>query len=347
MVEIGKRKSDILKAIIREHILTAEPIGSRTLAKNYNFGVSSATIRNEMSDLEDMGFLEQPHTSAGRVPSDKGYRYYVDVLMEQEGFQASDLKQNLTRFYEEKKGIEGIISSMTKMLSQITRYTTMISEPKLLKSRIKKFELIRIYRKTLLIILITDSGIVNNKIIKLNQSLDSRQLKNINNFLVEHLKDKKLTDLNRAFFEKMEKKFTVRIKISQKIFKLLFEELENIITPADLRVFLGGTSYILDQPEFSDFKTLKNVLNILDHEETLREIMQNLPDEDIEVKIGRENKIDAIKNCSIVYATYHLGDKALGKIGVIGPTRMQYPKVISTVDFAADILEEIIARASR
>lgn len=348
MVEkLEDRKKEILKAIIREHILTAEPIGSRTLAKTYDFGVSSATIRNEMSDLEDMGLLEQPHTSAGRVPTDKGYRYYVDVLMEQDSKRPDELQNSLVRFYEDKKGIQGIISGMTKMLSQLTKYTTLISEPELQESKIKKMELVQVARNTLLVVLITDSGVVNNKILKLDQDIDSRQLEYINNYLSNKLQERKLTTLDRDFFSELEEELLSRIDLSRKIFQLLSEELEEIITPADIRIFLGGTSYILEQPEFSDLQSLKKVLNILDHEDNLRELIQQLPDEELEVKIGEENKIEAMKRCSIVYATYHLGDKAVGKIGVIGPTRMQYPRVISTVDFAADILGEIISQASR
>ncbi|MFW5788105.1 MAG: heat-inducible transcriptional repressor HrcA, partial [Halanaerobiales bacterium] len=343
--KLENRKREILKAIIREHILTAEPIGSRTLAKTYDFGVSSATIRNEMADLEDMGFLKQPHTSAGRVPTDKGYRYYVDVLMEQEISRLPDLQNSLSRFQKDKKGMQGIISGMTNILSRLTKYTTLISEPELQKSKIKKLEIIKVSQKSLLVVLITDSGIVNNKILNLDQEIDSRQLDYINNFLSERLAEKKLTALDQKFFQQLENELMQKINISQKIFSVLAEEMEGIITPADFRIFLGGTSYILEQPEFSDLQTLKKVLNILDHEDNLRQLIQNLPDEDIEVKIGEENSIEAMKRCSIVYATYHLGDKAVGKIGIIGPTRMQYHRVISTVDFAADILGEIISQA--
>ena len=349
MVELSlsKRKNKILKAIIREHILTAEPIGSRTLAKKYDFGVSSATIRNEMSDLEDLELLKQPHTSAGRVPTDKGYRYYVDVLMEQKKIKPADLQDSLSHFYEGKKGVKGIISGMTSMLSHFTKYTTLISEPELQKSTINKLELIKVARKTLLIVLVTDSGVVNNKLVKIDPDLNSRQLDYINNFLISKLRNKKLMALDDEFVDNLQEELLNRFSLSQKIFKILAGELEEIAAPADLQIFLGGTSYILDQPEFNDIQTLKEVLNILDHKDDLRKLIQNLPDEDIEVKIGQENNIEAMKKCSIVYATYTLGDEAVGKIGVIGPTRMQYPRVISTVDFAADILGQIISQLGR
>lgn len=342
--EIKKRKKEILRAIIRKHILTAEPVGSRSLAKSYDFGISPATIRNEMADLEDMGYLKQPHTSAGRIPSDKGYRFYVDVLMEQSGVSPPKLEKSLQKFYKEKKGIQGIISGMVNMLSRLTKYTTMISEPELNNSKIKKLDLIQVARRTLLIVFITDTGIVNNKIIKLNSDLNQDQLKKINRYLYKRLKDKTLMELDKEFLSQVANDLMKRVNLSQKLFELINEELNKIGKSTNLRVFLGGTSYILDQPEFNDIKVLKKVLKILDREENLRRLVQNLPDDDLEVKIGHENSLEEMKKCSIVCATYHLGDKAIGKIGVIGPTRMEYPRVISTVDIAADILGRIISK---
>ena len=345
--EFKKRKKNILQAIIREHILTASPIGSRTLAKAYDLGVSPATIRNEMSDLEELGYLKQPHTSAGRVPSDKGYRFYVDVLMENDGIESSKIKEAVSKMYNEKKGIQGIISGMVKMLSRLTRYTTMISEPELQESILQNIELIRVARRTLLVVLITDTGIVNNKVIKLQKDLDSNQLKNINNYLCKRLKGEKLIELNNDLLHKVGKELIKRINISEKIYEIICDQINNIIEPANLKVFLGGRSYILEQPEFNDIENLKKVLTLFDHEENLRKIINNLPDKGIEVKIGHENNLEEIQNFSIVYTTYHLGDKGMGKIVVIGPTRMQYPRVISTVDLAADIFGKIISNASR
>ncbi|MFW5991751.1 MAG: heat-inducible transcriptional repressor HrcA [Halanaerobiaceae bacterium] len=345
---IEKRKRNILRAIIREHILTAEPIGSRTLAKTYEFGVSSATIRNEMADLEDMGYLTQPHTSAGRIPSDKGYRYYVDVLMEQEGIP-EHLQKSLSRFYNEKKGVKGIISNMVKMLSKMTKYTTMISEPQLQKSKIRNLQLIKVAKRSLLIVLITDTGIVNNKIINLKQELTSRQLRYINRYLVSKLQGKELTSIDEDFINQIEAELIKQINFSQtkEMFDILYEELSGITKSGDLRIYLGGTSYILEQPEFNDMETLKKVLNILEQEEILRELIDDASNEDIKVKIGHENQLKEMEKCSIVIATYYLGDRAIGKIGVLGPTRMEYPRVISTVDLAADVLGKIISKVSR
>lgn len=343
---MNSRKKKILKAIIQEHILKAEPIGSRTLAKKYDLGVSSATIRNEMADLEDMNYLEQPHTSAGRVPSDKGYRYYVDVLLEHKDFKAKVLENYFTDLYSERKGIQDIISGMVDMLSNLTKYTVMISEPKLQKSKIKKVELINIAGGKLLLVLITDTGLVHNKIVKIQQDLSSKQIRYLNNFFVDRLEGKKLTVLNNNYLKQIEMELMRRINISRELFKMINNELEDFNDPGDLKIYLGGTSYILDQPEFSDLETLKKVMNILDQKNILRQLIESSTEKGLEVRIGQENKVEDMKNCSVVFSTYSIADRAYGKIGVIGPTRMQYTRVISTLDCVSDILSKIISEVS-
>ncbi len=343
---INSRKKKILKAIIQEHILKAEPIGSRTLAKKYDLGVSSATIRNEMADLEEMEYLEQPHTSAGRVPSDKGYRYYVDVLLEQKNFKPRVLKEYFNTLYREKKGIQDIISGMVDMLSSLTKYTVMISEPKLQKSKIKKVELINIAGNKLLMVLITDTGLVHNKTVKIQQELSKKQLRYLNNFFVSKLEGKKLNVLNNQFLKEIEMELMKRINLSREIFKLINKELQDFTNPGDLKIYLGGTSYILEQPEFSDFETLKKVMNILDQKNILRQLIESSTDKGLEVRIGQENQLKDMENCSIVFSTYSIADRAYGKIGVIGPTRMQYTRVISTLDCVSDILSKIISEVS-
>lgn len=343
--EIDERKKQILKAIINEHILTAEPIGSRTLAKTYQFGISSATIRNEMSDLEEMGYLEQPYTSAGRIPSDKGYRFYVDSLIKEGNCLHSDYQELLNNFNLKKQGIQSIMSSMAKMLSKITRYTSLISEPQLKRSKVKQFQLVPIEKNSLLIVLISDTGIVHNKIIQLEQELSARQINYLNQFLSGHLKNKELISLNDDFMKELELKLIKRFDLSQGIFELIYQGLVSS-EPAEFKVYLGGTSYILEQPEFNDLENLKKVLNIFDHEEILRNLLNNIPDKGLEVMIGHENELEEMQKCSIVFATYSIGDKASGKIGVIGPTRMEYSKVISTVNSVAKALSKIISELS-
>jgi heat-inducible transcriptional repressor len=345
--EVDDRKKQILKAIIHEHILTAEPVGSRTLAKSYKLGISSATIRNEMSDLEELGFLEQPHTSAGRIPSDKGYRFYVDnLLMKEKDNLIVDLKQFLKDFQYEKQGIQGIMSKMARMLSQVTRYTSIISEPQVQKSKIKQIQLLQVDEHSILIVLITDTGVVHNKVIKLQQVINSRQINYLNEYLSVHLKDKELNELDKKFLIELELKLIKRLDLSHELFELFYQGINLLAKPDEFKIYLGGTSYILEQPEFNDLENLKRVLNILDHEEILKNLLYKMPNKDLDVMIGQENEIEEMQKCSIVFATYSVGDKACGKIGVIGPTRMEYSKVIASVNTTANLIGKIISRLS-
>ncbi|AZO94998.1 heat-inducible transcriptional repressor HrcA [Halocella sp. SP3-1] len=344
--EVERRKKEILKAIIHEHIFTAEPVGSRTLAKSYELGVSSATIRNEMSDLEELGYLEQPYTSAGRIPSDKAYRFYVDTLINDRENLNLELIKLLNNFNYERQGIQQIMSNMAKMLSSVTRYTSVVSEPQMKKSRIKQIQLIPVEGKRILIVLITNTGIVHNKIVKLKQDLNPRQLGYLNEYLFNNLKDKRIKGINNLVLQELEKRLIKRLDLSQEIIELVYKGLEMVSKEDDFKIYLGGTSYILEQPEFNDLDNLKKVLNILDHEEMLKDLLVTIPNKELEVMIGHENKIEEMKKCSLVFASYTVGDIASGKIGVIGPTRMEYSRVIASVNTVAELMGKIISELS-
>ncbi len=345
---LDKRKKRILQAIIQEHVISAAPIGSRTLSKKYEFEVSPATIRNEMSDLEDMGFLEQPHTSAGRVPSDLGYRFYVDEIIQAPELKFPQMLENIEDNYRDMQSIQDIITGTARMLSKMTRYTALVSEPSIQESKLQKVQVLPVAGKSLLIVMITDTGIVHNKIIKTEQDFTAKKLHYINQFLSDKLENKELAKLDPEYLVTIEEQLLAKIDISKKIFTEIYQEFKGINKPEDLKVYLGGTSYILDQPEFNDIERLKKVLNLLDQEKVLGKLINNnLSGADLEVKIGHENELEDMKNCSLVVATYHISDKAIGKIGVLGPTRMEYHRVISAVDLIADILGSSISKVSR
>lgn len=343
--DINQRKRKILKAIIHEHIFTAEPVGSRTLAKLYELGVSSATIRNEMSDLEELGYLEQPYTSAGRIPSDKGYRFYVDALIKDKDIFKMDIRKAVDFEYE-KQGIQSIISNMARMLSRITRYTSIVCEPQLKVSKINKLQLIPVDRKSVLILLITDTGLVHNKVVKLKKEITNKKINYINRFLSERLQGEVISKIDNELLEELELKLVRKLDVSHGIMELINNNLIDVSNPDDFQIYLGGTSYILEQPEFNDIENLKKVLNILDHREILREIFLKMPNRDLEVMIGHENELEEMKSCSIVFGTYTIGEGAYGKIGVIGPTRMEYSRVIASVNKMADLLGNIISELS-
>ena len=345
--EIDARKKKILQAIIQEHIISASPIGSRTLAKKYNLDVSPATIRNEMADLEELGYLEQPHTSAGRIPSDKGYRFYVDTIVKKNINPAPSSIQKIEHIYDDMKSVQDIISGMGKMLSNMTHYTSLVSEPKIQESRLRKVQIVELEDNSLLIILVTDTGMVNNKIVKVQEKLSNKKLAYINKFLSDKLENKLLSSLTAEYLTGVEKELFSRIDVSAEIVKQIYTELEGVFEPEGVKEYLGGTSYILEQPEFNDMERLKKVLKLLDQEETLSRLISDFSDSDLEIRIGQENGIEDMQNCSLVVATYYLANRAVGKIGVIGPTRMEYPKVISSVDIISDLLGKLILKASR
>ncbi|MFP4660692.1 MAG: heat-inducible transcriptional repressor HrcA [Halanaerobiales bacterium] len=346
--QVDERKKKILRAIIHEHILTAEPVGSRTLAKAYKLGVSSATIRNEMSDLEELGYIEQPYTSAGRVPSDKGYRFYVDSLIMGDGHNdvGIDIKKFIDDVLYEKQGIQNIMTHMARMLSQVTHYTSVVCGPQIRKTRIKQLQLMQVDSFSILIILITDTGLVHNKVVKLNTELNPRQLGYLNEFFADKLKNRDLAEVNDDYFKELENELVNRIDISHDLIELIYSGLSLVSKPDDFRLYLGGTSYILDQPEFNDIESLKRVLKILDHEETLKDLFAKMPNKDLEVMIGHENDLEDMHKCSIVFATYNIGDKASGKLGVIGPTRMEYSRVMASVNTMSSLLSKIISELS-
>jgi len=348
---VDDRKKSILRAIIHEHILTAEPVGSRTLAKSYKLGVSSATIRNEMSDLEELGFIEQPYTSAGRVPSDKGYRFYVDSLINEDDHNNNsnfkmDFKELRENIQFRKQGIQNIMTHMARMLSQVTHYTSVVCGPQMEKTKIKQLQLMQIDSNSALFILITDSGLVHNKVVKLKTSIDRKHLSYLNEFFSDKLRDKELTEVNANYLKELEKELVHRIDISHDLLEIIYNGLTMVSKPDDFKFYLGGTSYILDQPEFSDIDTVKRVLKILDHEEILKDLFAKMPNKELEVMIGHENDLEDMHKCSIVFATYNIGVKASGKIAVIGPTRMEYPKVMASVNTMSSLLGKIISELS-
>ena len=344
--ELDLRKKRILQAIIQEHIISASPIGSRTLAKKYDLDVSPATIRNEMADLEDLDYLEQPHTSAGRVPSDKGYRYYVDQIVSREKNEVPGVIKNIESLYQDLQDVQDIISGMAKMLSKMTHYTAMVSEPKSQISRLRKVEIMQLADNSLILVLVTDTGMVNNKIINLDQSLSARKISYLNSFLSEKLENRLLVNLDSNYLKEIEKELMARLDLSVDLFKQFYNEFEGVFEPGGVKVYLGGTSYILEQPEFNDLEKVKKMLKLLDQEEMLSKIINSISGSDLEIKIGQENEVEDIKNCSLVVATYFISNRAVGKIGVIGPTRMEYPHVISSVDVISDFLGKLISKAS-
>lgn len=337
------RKKQVLKAIVNEYVMTAEPVGSRTLARRYDFGVGSATIRNEMADLEEMGYLEKPHKSAGRIPSDKGYRFYVDTLMELQKISKQQ-QQAIKENYESKaQEIHEIVDQTSEMLSELTKYTSLVLSPRIQKSVFRNLKLVPVDSQNALLILITDIG-VQDRVVTMPQELNRSELQQIARYLSERLQGMTLNEIDQELLTQVESKLINRINSLDEGLDFLYQ---NLFTPSlsQQKIYLGGTTNILEQPEFNDLHKVKTVLRVLEEEELLRDILENISDDEmsgVKITIGQENEFDEIKDCSMVTATYKLNDRAIGKIGVLGPTRMQYSNAASMVEIVAKIVSSML-----
>lgn len=326
-MEMDERKIRILQAIIDDYINTAEPVGSRTIAKKYDLGISSATIRNEMSDLEDMGFLVQLHTSSGRIPSDMGYRLYVDKLMRISSLSPQEellIKKSLVSqsVYE----IEKTIRQSMALLSELTKLTCIVKGPSVKRSFLRSIQLIKIDGYNLLLVILTDSGIIKNSIIRVFKVVDGDVVEKINNILEVFLKGATIEDINHKIADDLKNSLFGH----QEIFDILLEEvIESLNEASSPEFYIEGASNILNYPEYKDIDKAKNFLSFLDDINKVKSLLTL--NKGVTVKIGNENFIDEAKNCSIITAVYGSSDRTLGTIGIIGPTRMDYSKVVSVL----------------
>lgn len=337
-MELDERKRVILNAIINDYIQNAEPVGSRTIAKKYEMGLSSATIRNEMADLEDMGYLEQPHTSAGRIPSDKGYRLYVDKLMEINSPSSEEII-TIKSFMQIAtiNEIEKIMKRTTKLLSQITKYTSAMLTPRISKSTVKSIQLIEVTQTDVLAVIVTDTGMIKNVLIKLPRAINDSHLIKINNMLNEKLKGLACEEIDLSVITSIQNEMGGYYEILNAIIPILHESLNSM----EADVYLEGTTNILNYPEYNDLDKARNLLLLMDQREVLGDIFSE-GEGRLSISIGKENELNEMKDCSIIKASYSIGDNSIGKIGIIGPRRMNYSRVIGVINCLVDILNNVL-----
>lgn len=340
---MNERKWAILEAIIREYILTAEPVGSRTLNRRYDFGISAATIRNEMADLEELGYLEQPHTSAGRIPSDKGYRSFVDSLINANDLPSISQEVQQT-FRIKKQQIHELVQETTKLLSQFTHYVSVGLAPDVQQTVFQHLQLIPLTERKVVAVLVTDSGLVQNKIFNVPAAMGRKELSQISEFLNDRLQGVSFQKINHHVMKQIEAELVSRYDIMTDVVKTLYSDLLSDINRQIQQLYLEGTSFMIDQPEFADINKFKTVMNLLEQRELLSTALNENPNDNlIHISIGQENAHKEMQSCSLISATYSFKGKPLGKIGIIGPTRMEYGKVISTVQYVANILSKVLS----
>lgn len=338
-MQIDERKFLILQAIIDDYIMTAMPVGSRTISRKAGVGFSPATIRNEMSDLEELGYLAQPHTSAGRIPSHKAYRLYVDQLMKVGKLSTDDREWMQDHLDLRSRQVENVIRSAAGVLSDATQYTSVIVAPKLGTLRIKHIQLVPVAERTALMIIVTNVGIVKDAVIRVPEGLDADDLYSISRMLTHKLADKPLDAVRQTFSELLREAEHNR--------KLLGETLQVIEKKLESEdsddVVIGGSAKLLDYPEYSDVGKAKNFLAVLESKDTVRKLVKRDGGLEITIRIGPENEVPEMKDCSIVTANYRVGGHSDGTLGIIGPTRMNYNRVITVLDYMARALSDVLS----
>lgn len=341
---MNDRKKKILHSIISEYIKSAEPIGSRHVAKNLDIGLSSATIRNEMADLEEMGYLEQPHTSAGRIPSDKGYRLYVDSLMRADEMTVNDLSA-LGSVLELQMGqIDKIIKRAASILSELTQYTAILTTPEMKRGAIKTVELVPIDASSALIILVTGEGVMKHKRVLLPPGTSVEFVHNFSALLREKLSGLTLDEISAAKISEIRRAMEAHFELLFPVLDFIADIIDDV--RAETEVYTSGATNMLSYPEYSDVRQAKEFLDFLDDKNAVVKILQpdgkTLDSGDITVRIGKENELDIMQKSSIITANYHVGDKVMGKVGIIGPTRMDYPKTIARLKKVSAVLNRLL-----
>lgn len=332
---IDARKERILRAIIDDYVQTALPVGSRTISRKYETSLSSATIRNEMSDLEELGYLAQPHVSAGRVPSVKAYRLYVDELLQQ-GSVPQD-PQARAYFSQRVRQMEDVISTAAQAISEITRYTAVVMMPKQLELRVSTLQLVPMPRGAALLVIVTDTGAIRDTVIRVSEGLDGDALYAISRMLTEHLAGRTLQEV-QEMLGAYSRQMGGDVQVLQGIADLASQMARQSATDT---VTVGGSHNILNYPEYSDVEKARAFLSVLEEKEKL---MALLPDghSAFTVRIGPEMGMKEMDDCSVVTASYQVGADHNGFVGVIGPTRMPYGRVLSALSAVGSALSEML-----
>ncbi len=329
---VESRQEKILLAVIRKYIETAEPVGSATLLQKYGLECSSATVRNEMARLEEMGFLAQPHTSAGRIPQDAAYRFYVDRLLSgrlPSPPEASTIERGLA---ESAPDAEGLIMAISRLLAHLTRYTALALGPRLSRSLFKYLQLAAVGPHQVLLVMMTHAGSIVHRVIEVSSVVTSEDLSRMTNLLNERLSGLSMDAISLEFLKGLPG------PIDHSILERVSEATRELARSSSDRVLFEGAAHLLGQPEFRDVQKARALLEVLEEEKLLAEILEgSLSDTGVEVMIGAENRISEMHDCTMITATYRVDGVAVGSVGVLGPTRMPYDRVMSIVGCAASL----------
>ena len=336
---LNERKKKILQIIIEDYISSAEPVGSRTIARKYDLGLSPATIRNEMSDLELLGYLEQPHTSAGRIPSAQAYRFYVDALIEPGTLTDNDMALIDGWYNERRRNIDDIFQSTAKILSRMTQNVSMVLTNQQTIANFCYLKFLLLDSQHAILCIVADDGSIDTNVVDIPLGMSSEEMDYLAGKMSKLLEDRNLSDISVEILQNVH----TDVVEDKLIFSSLLQAVRKMTgRRQEQKVFLGGPKQLLNQPEFRDVERVRNLLGILEEEKVLKDLLQGGEDSGLKVTIGSENKFTGIQDCSMVQATYRLNGQIVGTMAVLGPTRMEYGKVISVMDYLHKYLKTIL-----
>ncbi|MCF6092866.1 heat-inducible transcriptional repressor HrcA [Microaerobacter geothermalis] len=339
---LTERQMRILQAIINNYIHSAEPVGSRTLFKQGDIGYSSATIRNEMADLEELGFLEQPHISSGRIPSEKGYRFYVDHLIEPHLLTREDLINIKKTFAEKYMKFEELIQQTTNVLSQLTNYTAILLGTEVFETKLKHLQFVPLSAKRAVAIMVTDNGRVEHKVVTIPDGISVYDMEKVVNILNHKLAEVPIFQLKQRLYSEVSEELRKHVQKTEKVLLLL----EQTLTSShEDKVYIGGTTNILSQPEFRDVDKVKSILELLQKNQLVSQLLPPPTEEEgIQIRIGHENGIEEVNHCTLISASYYVDGQPMGTIGILGPTRMEYSKVIAILEHISKDLSIVLKK---
>ncbi len=336
---LSDRKLKILHAIIKTYLETGEPVGSRTISKYTDLNLSSATIRNEMADLEELGFIMQPHTSAGRIPSDKGYRLYVDMLM---GEKEQELLEKEEQMLEKADKMEHLLKQAAKVLASSTNYATMVSMPMGSSNKIKFIQLTMVDAEQIIAVIVLGGNVIKNKIIRVEEPLSNENLLKLNMLLNTTLNGMAIEEINLGLIARLKEQAGIHSVVVGNVLDAVADAIQ---VDEDMQIYTSGATNIFKYPELSDKQSAQEIISAFEEKQQLTELVtQTLSQEDntgIQVYIGDEAPVQTMKDCSVVTATYELGDGLKGTIGIIGPKRMDYEHVLKSMKRLQNELDQM------
>ena len=340
--ELSERKKRILKAIVDAHIVDGEPVGSKYIMQDEHLNCSSATIRNEMAELEALGYLEQPHTSAGRVPSELGYRFYVDTLIESYAMTTTEIAEINKLLKSKMSELDQILMAASKLAGNLTNYTSFVIKPKASSVRIKRFDVIFVDRHSLLLVMISDGGAVLTKRLSIDASVSQMTASDLAAALNDHISGLTANEITLPIIVELEEAMGDKSGIVNPIIKIIYESM-NELDGGDLKV--SGMDRLLQYPEYSNMDQLRELLGALENKDDILDLVSDPESDGVNVVIGSESSVKVMNNSALVFKPVVRDGKTLGAIGIIGPRRMDYARVVATIDGLAGNVESMLNEA--